>query len=104
MKKKEYSFQKNYITVILNRHRASDEGGLERTQNNMELLQFIKDNLIPWNKEYDLSTMEVSRYLACIILIVYTIMIIYCVRLPVKIRGFTRELLIALTTIIESKE
>ncbi|XP_064390678.1 uncharacterized protein LOC135338466 [Halichondria panicea] len=88
MKKKKYDFEEKYITVILNWRRASDERGLsesERSIYNLEMLEFIKDDLIPWHKQCDLSSLEVNR-------------------LPVKIRGFTREVLIALTTTIESKE
>lgn len=65
MRKNNYEFEEKYVTVILNWRRASDERGLstsERSKYNMELLQFIKDDLIPWNKKYDLSTMEVNKY------------------------------------------
>ncbi len=65
MKKNKYDFEEKYVTVILNWRRASDERGLsesERSMYNLEKLEFIKDDLIPWHRQCDLSFLEVNRY------------------------------------------
>ena len=65
MKSKGYEFEAKYIEVIHNWRQASDERGLkeeERSKFNNEMLQYLKDELIPWHKDYDLSTLEVNRY------------------------------------------
>ncbi len=65
MKKNKYDFEEKYVTVILNWRRASDERGLsesERSMYNLEMLEFIKDDLIPWHQQCDLSCLEVNRY------------------------------------------
>ena len=65
MRKKGYCFEEKYVSVILNWRRASDERGLaeaERSRYNLEMLNYIKDELIPWhNGPYDLSSLEVNR-------------------------------------------
>lgn len=67
MRKKGYSFEEKYVRVVLNWRRASDERGLsesERNRFNLEMLTFIKDDLIPWHSDvHDLSTLEVNRYI-----------------------------------------
>ena len=65
MRKNKFTFEEKYVEAVLNWRRASDERGLsesERNKYNLEMLQFIKDDLIPWHKAYDLSTLEVNRY------------------------------------------
>ena len=67
MKKKGYSYEYKYVEAILNWRRACDEQGLselERCRFNYGLLNLILDKLIPWHKDtYDLSLLEVNRYL-----------------------------------------
>ena len=65
MQAKGYTFEAKYIEVVLNWHRASDERGLseeQRSRFNFDMLQYLKDELIPWHKDHDLSTLEVNRY------------------------------------------
>jgi len=66
MKKKNYVFEAEYIQVMVNWRRACDERGLsqlQRCRHNHQLLQYLLDDLMPWHRqEYDLSTLEVNRY------------------------------------------
>ena len=65
MEDKGYSFEAEYITVIGNWRRASDEHGLselQRSKCNHQLLNFILGELMPWYKDsHDFSTLEVNR-------------------------------------------
>lgn len=65
MSKKGYQFEEQYIRIVLNWRCASDERGLsevELSKYNLDMLTFIKDELIPWHTEsHDLSTLEVNR-------------------------------------------
>lgn len=74
MEKKGYQFEARYITVLWNWRRSCDERGLSELQRcrfNYELLTFILDELIPWHCDlYDLSTLEVNRYIIIIIIII----------------------------------
>ena len=68
MEKKGYTFEANYISVIWNWHRASDERGLsslQRSRFNYKLLNLILlEDLMPWYKDsYDFSRLEVNRYI-----------------------------------------
>ena len=69
MRKKEYNFEADFIEVILNWRRASDERGLSqlaRCRFNHQMLNYLLDDLMPWHKEiYDFSTLEVNRYVPC---------------------------------------
>ena len=68
MNAKGYKFEAKYIEVVYNWRRASDERGLkdeERSKFNHEMLQYLKDELVPWHKDYDLSKLEVNRYPIC---------------------------------------
>lgn len=66
MRKNKYTFEADYIEVILNWRRSSDERGLsqlKRSRYNFDMLNFILDELMPWHREkYDFSTLEVNRY------------------------------------------
>ena len=66
MEKKGYTFEANYIRIIWNWHRASDERGLtslRRSRFNYKLLDLILENLMPWYEDsYDFSLLEVNRY------------------------------------------
>ena len=66
MEKKGYTFEANYIRIIWNWRRASDERGLtslQRSQFNYKLLNLILEDLMPWYKDsYDFSLLEVNRY------------------------------------------
>ena len=71
MNKKNYEFEENFVRVVLNWRRASDERGfseLQRSHHNYDMLNFLLDELVPWHQDnYDLSTLEVHgncyRYL-----------------------------------------
>ena len=62
MESKEYTFEANFIRIILNWRTACDERGLselQRSRYNYEMLNFL---LMPWHHEiYDFSTLEVNR-------------------------------------------
>ena len=66
MSRNGYDFEAHYVSVIRNWRRASDERGLSQLQRcrfNYQLLNMILDELMPWHTEqYDLSLMEVNRY------------------------------------------
>lgn len=65
MEGKGYSFEAEYIQVILNWRRACDERGLsplQRSRFNYELLNFLLKELMPWYEtEYDFNLLEVNR-------------------------------------------
>ena len=69
--KKKYDFEENFVQIVLNWRRASDERGLselQRSHYNYDMLNFLLDELLPWHKEnYDLSTLEVNRYVMNVI-------------------------------------
>lgn len=68
MRTRGYNFEARYIEVVLNWRRASDERGLseeQRSRFNYDMLNYLKDELIPWHKDHDLSTLEVNRYRYC---------------------------------------
>ena len=65
MWKKNYTFEADYIEVVLNWRRSSDEHGLSqlmRMKYNYTMLNFLLDELMPWHRQqYDFSTVEVNR-------------------------------------------
>lgn len=65
MKRKNYSFEEKFVSIVLNWRRSGDERGLselKRSQYNYDMLNFLLDELIPWHvKCYDLSALEVNR-------------------------------------------
>ena len=65
MLKKKYKFEADYIKVVLNWRRSSDERGLSqltRMKFNYGMLNFLLDELMPWHtQQYDFSTLEVNR-------------------------------------------
>ena len=65
LEKKGYEYEAQYIRVVSNWRRASDERGLSqqvRTTYNQEFLKFILDELMPWHLSgHDYSTLEVNR-------------------------------------------
>ena len=66
MKQKGYTDEAAYLQVVRNWRSACDERGLtddQRSTFNMEFLEFILDDLMPWHKkdEYDFSDLEVNR-------------------------------------------
>lgn len=65
MRKKNYKFEADYIEVVLNWRRSSDERGLSQRlqiKYNYEMLNFLLDDLMPWHSQlYDFSTLEVNR-------------------------------------------
>ena len=69
MRKKNYKFEADYIEVVLNWRRSSDECGLSqhlRMKYNYEMLNFLLDDLMPWHRQlYDFSTLEVNRLALC---------------------------------------
>lgn len=62
-----YSVEAEYVRVIRNWRRASDERGLtddQRAQFNRDLISYILDDLMPWHSEpqlRDFSLLEVNR-------------------------------------------
>ncbi len=65
MERKGYTFETDYISVILSWRRASDERGLtelQRSSYNYQMLNFLLDDLMPWHRQdYDFSLLEVNR-------------------------------------------
>ena len=102
MEKKGYNPEAKYLSIVQNWRQACDERGLSsdlRSQFNRNLLDYILDELIPWHKETsDLSLLEVNRYKNNL----------YDEQVHVafidRIRGFSRETLIALAANIETRE
>ncbi|XP_064389547.1 uncharacterized protein LOC135337544 isoform X2 [Halichondria panicea] len=66
MNRKGYTYEAQFVTTVRNWRRACDERGLtqlKRCQFNYELLNMLLDELMPWHRtQYDLSLMEVNRY------------------------------------------
>ncbi len=63
MQKKGYSSEAEYIERVLNWRRSSDERGLtqlQRSRYNYQILMYLLDDLIPWHRNYDFSTLEVK--------------------------------------------
>ncbi|XP_028407520.1 uncharacterized protein LOC114530130 [Dendronephthya gigantea] len=78
-----------FVEIVSNWHKASDGRGLtetERSKNNLAMLDYLLEDWMPWYKDLrDYSTMDVNR--------------------PIRgVSGFTREVVVALTTNIESQE
>lgn len=65
MEKHKYEAEARYLRVVRNWRRAVDERGLSddvRQKLNMEFLDFIVEDLIPWySNEKDFSLLEVNR-------------------------------------------
>ena len=62
---KGYTTESEYVEAVLGWHRANDERGLseeERSSLNKCFLQYILDDLMPWNHSHDFSHLEVNRY------------------------------------------
>lgn len=68
MQKKGYKYEEKFVRVVRNWRRACDERGLSsviRSRFNYQLLNLILDELMPWhNDTYDLSLLEVTRYVS----------------------------------------
>ena len=66
MDRNKYEYEAQFVNVVRNWRRASDERGLTQLQRcrfNYELLNMLLDELMPWHTtHYDLSLMEVNRY------------------------------------------
>ena len=64
-RQKGYQVEAEYVEVIHNWHRVTDERGLtesERSHYNYAMLNFLLDDLMPWHTAtYDLSLLEVNR-------------------------------------------
>ena len=59
---KGYSAEAEYVRIIRNWRRASDERGLsdeQRAQFNQDLLMYILNELMPWKSDF--SLLEVNR-------------------------------------------
>ena len=106
MDKKGYDFEARHLSIIRNWRRASDERGLcsdLRSQFNKNMLNYILDELMPWHYEIsDLSLLEVNRYYKLKLSLLTHIFVVY--RNVDRIRGFSRETLIALAANIETRE
>ena len=62
---KGYTAESEYVEAVLGWHRANDERGLseeECSSLNKRFLQYILDDLMPWNHSHDFSQLEVNRY------------------------------------------
>ena len=70
MKKKGYTFEEEFIEVVLNWRRASDERGLTQLQRcrfSHNMMNYLLDDLMPRHKSlYDFSTLEVNRYVVLV--------------------------------------
>ena len=112
MQNKGYAFEQEFVEVVLNWRRASDERGLsqlERCHFNYNMLNFILDELMPWHATiYDFSTLEVNRYGHCTHTHTHkhthTHTRTHLFRKLDGVRGLSRETVIALTTTISSRE
>lgn len=68
MEEKGYTLEATHLRVVRGWRRACDERGLSDTQRhryNMDFLNYILDELMPWHKEpalRDFSLLEVNRY------------------------------------------
>lgn len=66
MMKKWYDIEDKYINAVNGWRRACHEGGLskmERSTLNLDFLNYILDNLMPWHKvNHDFSLTEVNKY------------------------------------------
>ena len=64
MWKNGYTYEAHYVRTIHNWRRATDERGLsqqERSEFNKNFLYMVLDELIPWHRSFDYSTLEVNR-------------------------------------------
>ena len=64
MERKNYEFEARYVKIIRNWRRSCDERGLsdeERSRFNQDLIEYILEELIPWYKQSDYSTLEVNQ-------------------------------------------
>ena len=64
MERNNYDVEACYVRVIRNWRRSCDERGLtddERSKLNQDFLNYILDELIPWHKQSDFSTLEVNQ-------------------------------------------
>ena len=64
MERRNYTYEAEYVRTIHNWRRATDERGLsqqQRSEFNQKMLDMILDELIPWHKVFDYSTLEVNR-------------------------------------------
>ena len=64
MERKNYEFEVRYVKIIRNWRRSCDERGLsddERSRFNQDLIEYILEELIPWYKQSDYSTLEVNQ-------------------------------------------
>lgn len=94
MERKKYTYEANYIRTIHNWRRATDERGLtqqERSEFSKKMLNMVLDELIPWHRELDYSTLEVNRYndyhysVTCVHLTVIKCVTVYQFSNPVKL-------------------
>lgn len=65
MKEKNYEIEEKYLSVVSGWRKACDMRGLsdeQRSKYNMDFLNFILDDLMPWHKENrDFSLLEVNQ-------------------------------------------
>ena len=64
MERKNYEFEARYVKIIRNWQRSCDERGLsddDRSRFNQDFIKYILDELIPWRKQSDNSTLEVNQ-------------------------------------------
>ncbi len=81
MNRKGYTYEAQFVTTVRNWRRACDERGLtqlKRCQFNYELLNMLLDELMPWHRtQYDLSLMEVNRYVVDTYTSIVTVIIMH---------------------------
>ena len=96
MKNKGYNAEADYLQVIHNWRRACDERGLtgdQRSKFNMDLLNYILDDLMPWHKVDGLGTCSLYFLLYSVVLNLCTFVIQIigiCVYVVLGVRGFCR--------------
>ena len=64
MESKNYELEARYIKIIRNWQRLCDEGGLSddnQSRFNQDFIKYILEELIPWHKQSDYSTLEVNQ-------------------------------------------
>ena len=89
LEENKYEEEAKYVRIVLEWHKAHDVRGLSQLQRckaNHEMMNYILDEWMPWHQHtYDFSLLEVNHPV-------------------IGVRGFTREVLVALLANIESEE
>ena len=111
MEKQGYTFEADYIRVVLNWRQACDERGLtelQRCRFNYQMYNYILDDLMPWHRQYDFSHLEVNLWVYKFTLHKHNftmhVFVFFFYRSVSSVCGFTRETLNAMIANIEGRE